>query len=219
MGLVVNNYPPIFKPKERTTDIPIPGRAGTLTVLEGNDVYDSYVRACQCYTRPTANLTKISEWLKGNGDAVFGNEPTMAYKARIDGQISMDKILPNHPHRSFNIPFVCQPFKYMANPSDYVVTSGQSIVNIGSVPSQPWVVIEGSGDISLIIGSNQVDFSSVEGGIIMDCEAMDCYDLAITSLINSKMSGDFPRLAVGPNQISWTGTVTKVTIRPRWRWI
>ena len=31
------------------------------------------------------------------------------------------------------------------------------------------------------------------------------------------MSGEFPKLSAGTNQIAWTGTVTKIVITPRWR--
>ena len=219
MGVVVNNYPPIIKPKERTQDFPIPARAGSLTEVEGEDVYEPYVRPCQCYTLPEANLAAIAAWLKGSGVAVFGNEPTMAYTARIDGQISMDKILANHAHRSFTIPFVCQPFKHMANPVDYILTSGKSMLNIGTVSTLPLFIIEGSGDINLSVGDQLVQFADISGGIIMDCEMPGCYELDATNSLNHKMSGEFPRIRTGATTISWTGTVTKVTIRPRWRWI
>lgn len=37
--------------------------------------------------------------------------------------------------------------------------------------------------------------------------------------MNSAMSGDFPVLLPGTNAISWTGSVTKIEIRPNWRYL
>lgn len=39
------------------------------------------------------------------------------------------------------------------------------------------------------------------------------------TLMNDHMSGDFPVLKPGLNAISWTGTVTQVTVKPNWRYL
>jgi phage-related protein len=33
------------------------------------------------------------------------------------------------------------------------------------------------------------------------------------------MLGEFPKLEVGENEISWSGTLTKITIEPKSRWL
>ena len=37
--------------------------------------------------------------------------------------------------------------------------------------------------------------------------------------MNSAMSGEFPILKPGMNAISWTGEVTKVEVKPNWRYL
>ena len=37
--------------------------------------------------------------------------------------------------------------------------------------------------------------------------------------INQQMNGEFPRLKPGANAVSWNGTVTRVVIRPNWRFL
>ena len=37
--------------------------------------------------------------------------------------------------------------------------------------------------------------------------------------MNDHMSGDSPVLQPGANAISWTGTVTRVIVRPNWRYL
>jgi phage-related protein len=47
---------------------------------------------------------------------------------------------------------------------------------------------------------------------------MDCYAADGVTLDYGKATlDDYPTLAVGANVVSWTGTVTSVTITPRWR--
>ena len=36
---------------------------------------------------------------------------------------------------------------------------------------------------------------------------------------NRNMLGEFPKLSVGKNTISWTGTLTKISIEPKSRWL
>ena len=40
-----------------------------------------------------------------------------------------------------------------------------------------------------------------------------------TTLMNDHMNGEFPVLKPGANAISWTGAVTKVVVRPNWRYL
>jgi phage-related protein len=37
--------------------------------------------------------------------------------------------------------------------------------------------------------------------------------------INQQMNGEFPRLKPGANAFSWNGMVTRVVIRPNWRFL
>ena len=39
------------------------------------------------------------------------------------------------------------------------------------------------------------------------------------TLMNDHMNGEFPRLKPGANAISWTEVVTKVVVRPNWRYL
>lgn len=40
-----------------------------------------------------------------------------------------------------------------------------------------------------------------------------------STLLNNKMSGEFPVLELGENNISWVGNVSKLEIQPNWRWL
>jgi phage-related protein len=220
MGVVVNSYPPIVHPKERTTEITVPGRPGTLTLTEGENVYDPFIRSMPCSVRTQANANALIAWLRGAGTVIFGDEPAFSYRARVDAQFDLARIMKGREPRSFTIPFVCQPFRYLYPPvSPIEITStATTVTNPGNASSLPLIKVEGSGDITLYVGSQAVDLTGISCGIFLDCEMQDAYDLGVTGLLNSAMSGAFPSLDPGLNVVSWTGTVTKVTITPRWRW-
>ncbi len=54
--------------------------------------------------------------------------------------------------------------------------------------------------------------------------ALSFYPSELTPMIciyqsTTLMNYEFPVLKPGPNAISWTGTVTKVVVRPNWRYL
>ena len=215
-GIHVSEQPPVTTPSERVTFTDVPGRPGSLTTLEGDDVYDDMILTATCFIESLNNLTVISSWLKGSGTVTFANRPDGYYQARVVNQIPFEKILRGNPHRSFAVNFRCKPFLYLNNsPTLTVTNSGTFITNPGSVYSEPVITVNGGGDITLIIGMTIVELSGVSGSITLDSALQEAYS-GFTSL-NSQMSGEFPRLLPGQNAISWMGNVSSLTIQPNWR--
>jgi len=223
MGVIVNTYPPIVRPKRRATTVIIPGRTGDLTFHEDEDTYDSYIRTCACTALPGADLDAISEWLDGEGAAVFGNEPQYAYTASIVNQVNYEKPGRGSPFRTFEAPFLVQPYKMLATPGANIekTASGQSITNPGTLNARPVITVSCTGDVVVMVGQYifSINGFSVAGGFRVDCDAEIMTDVNITENRTWRMSGDFPRLVPGANAISWTGTVSKITIEPRYRWL
>ena len=221
MHVLVDEYPDIIRPKLRASYVSVPGSPGYLTQVENDNAYDSTTRTAICTLMPEGDIEDVCTWLIGSGSVVFGNEPTYAYKARIDNQIEFAKILRNTEHRTFAVPFLCQPFKYLATPAANIekTVSGQTITNPGTVSSAPIIKVEGSGDITLSVGGSYVELEGITGGIIIDSDVQDCFTLDRGALLNDKMTGDFPLILPGTSTVSWTGTVTKITITPNWRWL
>ena len=217
-GIYVSEQPPITLPQERSTQTKIPGRPGSLTTLEGDDVYDDLTLTATCFIRNPALIPAIAGWLKGGGTVTFANRPGGFYHARIANQIPFEKILRGNPHCSFAVNFRCYPFWYKDNVSDVTITtSGSTITNPGSVYSEPLITLTGSGDITLMVGTTIVELTDITTGIVLDCALKEAY--LGTTLMNDHMSGDFPILKPGLNAISWSGNVTSVVISPRWRYL
>ena len=218
-GIVVSEQPPITIPQERSTQTKIPGRAGSLTTLEGEDVYDDLTLTATCFIRDPALIPAIAGWLKGSGTVTFANRSSGFYHARISNQIPFEKILRGNPHCSFAVNFRCSPpFWYASNVADEeITTSSYVLYNPGCVNSEPVITVYGSGDATLIINDTFVELEGIEGSITLNSVIQEAYQEE--TLLNEKMEGDFPVLKPGNNLISWSGDVTKLVIAPNWRYL
>lgn len=217
-GIHVAEQPPLTIPAERVTYTNVPGRSGSLTTLEGDDVYDDMTLTATCFISDPARISQIAAWLKGSGTVTFANRQGGFYYARVTNQIPFEKILRGNPHRAFAINFRCKPFWYAEDAEPITLTQSSTFIsNPGSVYAEPVVTINGSGDITLMIGMSITELSSITSGITLDTPLMEAYS-GSTSM-NSCMSGDFPVLQPGTNAISWTGNVTSVVIQPNWRYL
>jgi len=68
-----------------------------------------------------------------------------------------------------------------------------------------------------MVGTTIVELTDISGIIVIDSALQEAYKG--TTLMNDHMSGDFPVLKPGQNAISWSGTVTRVVVKPNWRFL
>lgn len=221
LGIHVSEQPPITIAAERSTFTNVPGRSGSLTVLEGDAVYDDLVLSATCFISDPSRIPEIANWLRGGGTVTFANRPGGFYYARVINQIPFEKILRGNPHRSFVVNFRCKPFWYAADGAQKITPSASTgsvtITNPGNVPSEPIITVTGTGEITLIVDMTIVELSDMNGSITIDSTLQEAYS-GFTSM-NHCMSGDFPTLAPGIVMISWTGNVTGISIVPNWRYL
>jgi phage-related protein len=219
MGVVVLDYPPITKPAARVKTETIPGRSGDLT-LQSDPAYDAYDKKLRCRLLSSAVLENVSAWLNGSGLLVIGNEPTYAYSARVEDKIDFEKVMPGRDARVFEVTFTVQPEKRLATPeADIVMTAGGTIANPGTLLSRPRILVNATGDVTLMIGQYITDLEGLTDPIILDSEIGRATNAAGTLNASARVSGEWPMLGPGNNAISWAGAVTSLTITPRWRWL
>ena len=223
MGVVVLDYPPIIKASARVTLTQIPGRSGTLTLQSPEKDFEPVEKVCQCRLLAGASLTAVAAWLDGRGTLIFGNEPASAYTARVGDEISFEKIMPGYEDRVFDATFVCQPWKELVTPGADIalMTNPQTIISPGTLDSLPLITITGVGAVSINIGSYSFTLSGIQSGIPVkvDCDAMTATNSNQSVSYLQNMTGQFPRLVPGSNKVIWSGTVTSVVIKPRYRWL
>lgn len=219
-GVHVTELPPLTMPSERATFTTVPGRSGSLVTLEGDCVYDDIILTATCVLSDPERIPDFCAWLMGSGNVTFANRQEGYYRARVVNQISFEKILRGNPHREFSVNFRCQPFWYMDDVAPFIfTTSGRFITNPGTVFSEPIITVNGTGDISLIVGMTICNLYDVSESITLDSTLMEAYNGSSIIGMNSHMSGDFPILQPGQNAVSWTGNVTNVRIQPNWRYL
>ena len=213
----INKLPPIVKAQERTKEVKIPGRAGAVTLLEGEDVYEPVLKKCTITVTNDRDIQQILEWLRGESQVVFSNEPERVYFARIAAEVSFARISPDL--QQAQVVFYCQPLKGKRYPQADTVAFGASgtMCNPGDVASRPKVTITATGTATVTIGEMTMYFTTaIDGVIVVDCEAQ-----IITkngALWTGTSVGDFFRIPKGTVNIAFTGA-SVVTIEPRWRWV
>ena len=218
VGITVTDLPEIILPEERVTFTDVPGLSGSLAQTEGVDVYKDITLAVKCYCPdPTpAAVTAIAAYFRGAGRLELPNRPDGYYEARVVNQIPFAKILRGNAPRTFTVNFRCKPFLHLySGETAQTITSGNFLLNTTGIQAKPLITITGSGDITLLVGTQIIELEVIEDGIILDSELQEAY--WNDTLKNSCMTGEFPVLGEGNTAVSWTGgNVLSVSIIPRW---
>ena len=119
--------------------------------------------------------------------------------------------------KRFAVEFEVQPFGYDIFEQTITKTAPFNLFNIGTLESEPIITIFGNGNITLYVNSQSISLKEITDKIIVDSEMKNAYNNSVS--LNYKMSGDFPALSLGENNISWIGDVIKLEIQPNWRWL
>ena len=218
-GLLIQNLPPISKPKQRVEVEEIDGRDGDIVTYLGYGAYDKEFKIGLC---GSYNVDEIISYFNSQGTVIFSNEDDKYYNYQIIEQIGFDKLL---RFKEATVKMHMQPFKYSAEDNQKVFsvsnTTNISIRNSGNIYSRPILIITGTGTINLYLNNNQL-FSIVMGtnsSITIDTNNMNAYNGS--TLLNRNVTGSYDnfKLNVGNNTISWDGNVTQIEIENYSRWI
>lgn len=93
------------------------------------------------------------------------------------------------------------------------------INNLGNYISKPTFEIEGAGTIKFILNGYSVftyNFDD-DGRVVIDSEKEDAYLDAV--LKNRNMNGEFPKLEIGENIVTWDGLVKSMKVIKKSRWL
>lgn len=219
-GIIISSRPNIPSPQRRVEYMAIPGRDSSVRYDEETYEDITIAVACKCKDNNLANkVDDIKGWLlgAGEGDLIFSFQDNKKYIAQVVNSIDFSQVMKRFSE--FIIVFNCRPFKYCVDNSLITLTtSGQSVSNMGTLVSSPIISIYGNGNITLTIKGKTVKLYGISSKAIINSEIMDCYDASLNNL-NPKMEGEFPKLDVGSNMISWSGSISKIEILPNWRWL
>ena len=230
MGVRLTGPMPIIRPEERAEHVQIPGRAGDLTRLEGDDIYNSYIQTAEISVQGGLNVRNVFNWLKGAGYLTTSSEPDRRQMARVIGAITLDKVSKNLDIWRGSVQFYCQPFKELLWEQTETLTAAGHINNNGDVISKPeWRITASAA--TLTFGSAWIDengdtqheafeITGLTAGqvIVVDSDSMTITNADGTAVLSQYAAGDFPRLHVGDNYVSGTGW-SSVTVTKRERYL
>ena len=169
-GLWIGKLPDIIRAPERYDTIDIPGRAGQLIMLEGEDVYDNYTRKCSVITRNTnPKLQEALAWLRGTSDLIISNEPDKVYRALIVNEIDFIRL--GNDLISGEIKFYCEPLKKALHEDTISLSASGSVFNPGDVASKPSIKVVKTGAAKIEVEQTSMEFYHLPGEIIIDCDA------------------------------------------------
>lgn len=219
MGLIVTSFPPIIRPPERIIQQTIPGRPGVVTLAEGENVYDAYIKSFVIGLRPGAPAQPVINWLRGEGRAVFGNEPEFAYTGRIISAVQFDKV-GQWIMKSAGVQLLTQPFKARAVPEGNITVTGAStaLYNPGDVGASPLIRLQHTGALEIALGDTVMSFADAPGELVIDCDA-GVITLPDGTLWAGEWSGDFLKIPAGASTVTLSDSSAVLTVTPRWRWL
>ena len=200
------------KAAEQIERFEVPYRNGALTIR--SDRYESYPREMRMVCTDKDAIGSINEWLDGHGVLRTDLDKDGFFIADVVSGLEYENYLRDID--AFSVEFLIEPFFYLDSGEIMITsTAAFSLINPGNIYSQPLITVYGSGDITLNINSQFVQLTGVETSITMDSKLALCYRDTLN--MGAKMTGEYILMDTGTNNIEWTGSVTKIEIKPRWR--
>ena len=219
IGVIMQQLPTFERPTRIVSFDQVPGRDGRLE--QDDEVYDAYSTSMKVNCNGV-DLRDVYAWLSGSGWLISSDEPDRAVWASLYMQMKGTRFRAGACFDSITVPVYCQPFRYFyPQPAPLsIITSPGLIENPGTIRSAPIITIKGTGNVSVMLGQYQMDFEDLTDGIIVDCEAEECFSLDGAQLLNGLVDMDeFPKLMPGANYVQWLGegTITEMLIDRRCR--
>lgn len=203
----------VAKPRISET-IEIYGANGTYTINDG--AFESYERTLSFSVENLNNVLLLINKFKDVDNVLeFEYQKISFYYADLI-DINYSPIAVDTWKVDFKLMF--NPFRYV-NSSPIILTGNGSINNIGDVYSEPVIVIEGQGNVTLTIGKQLMQLN-LDTKATIDCRhrKQNIYDKNNRIKNTIRKRGPFFEIPPGVQGISVAGTVTKITINGHWRY-
>lgn len=229
MGLVVERYPDIPKPRRRVKSISIPGRSGDLHISDGS--WEDVTIRYNCWFKnlnsnyPTARTAhEIAQWLYSSpvGARLEDTYDSLTFrKATFVGPTSIENVLDRFGR--VTLEFRCDPRAFLKNAEKGTTFKppGGIVNNQSPFPSLPLIRIIGAVGGLLQIGDSYMllRFPGMDTHEFwLDCDEMEAWEVVDGQEVPSNAWIDeynFPKVAPGANVIQFPETWESVTVWPR----
>lgn len=161
--------------------------------------------------------TDISNWLKKDTlwhDLLFNEEPDYVYRAMYYEEYDVERVISQYG--KCVLKFAIKPYKFLKSGLT-PLSSPASLNNPTTRDARPLITIKGTGNITLQIGSEKLTLKGVDGGVVIDSLKQVVTNLAGTAPAWDKVTSyPLPVIKPGKQAVLTTGTVTSLTIVPRY---
>ena len=216
-GIIINELPATPKAQKKVNIIEIEGRDGELTI--DTNSYKAIPFTIKCTLLDMTRIDEVKDWLEGYDKLMFSWLDDRFYNARSVDAYAIEQTFTKLGE--FTISFTAEPFAYDYNSSlnPFVITTQNVNIRNGfTYYSNPIITVNGTGNITLNIGSQVVSLINVDSYVVINTQLQDCYKDGVLKN-NTMVSGDFPILNRGSNIITYTGAVSSIVIQPNFRWL
>ncbi len=180
------------------------GRKDIIIPVECNFISDN----------PKEVFRRVKHWLNNIEDnkLIFTDDPGWFYKV-VNVEIGKMEVKFKRKGE-FTINFTCRGWQYSLDGDEFLEIENNTMLYNEYDLAKPLLYLEGNGEITITINNNSFsvmlrDFLYIDSELeIAYREKTDCLNIE---------TGDYPLLEYGENNISFTGNVNKVEIKPRWR--
>lgn len=211
----------VFQSAAKSLDkISIPGRNGDLYLINKRFenvslVYPSYI--AKDFSANINGLRNFLGSIDGYARLIDTYHPNEFRMAAYAGPLI--PVVQRHLRMAtLDIAFDCKPQRYLMSGETVIniAASGSTISNPTRFDARPLLRVYGTGTVS--IGNSTFTIAAALGPYTdIDCELMDAYYLTASNNHNVIFqNNDFPVLHPGTNAITWSGSITRIDITPRW---
>ena len=212
---VVTDFGEAEAAKPHAESVDVYGLNGSYRVLDGS--YESYERTISFYVPKLVDISTIVDKFQPKENVIeFSYQLGSYFYADFSGATYNR----NGMHAwKIDVKLIMQPFRYQKSVEPVVLTASGTVINPGTIYSEPIIEIEGDGDISLTIGRKTM-YLAIKTKATIDCRQgkQNIYNATGAVQNTLRKRGGFLEIPTGKVGVSFTGTIRKITIRPNWRY-
>ncbi|HEM4671143.1 phage tail protein [Streptococcus suis] len=199
---------------ERTESVVIYGSNGTLVVPEG--AFAGYNRTFTFIMKHLSDAMRLINAFETSNNII---EMGYLMGSVFYCDLVSNKYQPIGQRWKVEIEVFMQPFRYQKDVENVILTTSGTIENQGTVYSEPIIVIEGAGLVTLTIGKQLMELE-IDTKATIDCrhKQQNVYDKNGEIKNTIRKRGPFFEIPVGRSGVATSGTVTKITIKGNWRY-
>lgn len=145
-GLLIQELPPISKPKIRTQVEEIDGRDGDIVTYLG---YSAYDKELTIGLYGDFDIDEIIAYFNSKGTVIFSNEPDRYYNYEIVEQIDYERLV---RFRTATVTMHVQPFKYSVSDNEKTFNINNNLLSFNAYTKT-------SNGITITMGNDELTFS------------------------------------------------------------